>query len=75
MIVGRVNRSLVLVDPESTTPLKDAARLSPRGRRSFLIVENDDFGHLGEAVSFVLDRRGRSTALRYGPHTLVRADV
>ncbi len=75
LIVGRVNRSLVLVDPETTTPLKDAARLSPRGRRSFLIVENDDFGFLGEVVSFVLDRRGRSTALRYGPHTLVRADV
>jgi hypothetical protein len=75
VIVGRVHRSLVLVDPESATPLKDAARLSPRGRRAFLIVENDDFGHLGEAVSFVVDRRGRSTELHYGPHTLVRADV
>jgi D-alanyl-D-alanine carboxypeptidase len=75
MTVVRINRSLYLVDPEMTMPLVSAARLSPDGVRRFTIVEGDDYGHLGEEVSFAVDAAGRSVAMRYGPHTLHRADV
>jgi len=73
--VVRINRSLYLVDPEMTFPLASAARLLPGGPRSFTIVEGDDYGHLGEHVSFTVNRRGESTAMLYGPHTMFRADV
>jgi hypothetical protein len=58
-----------------TMPLAAAARLRPDGPRRFTIVEGDDYGHFGEEVSFAVDATGRSTAMRYGPHTLRRADV
>jgi len=74
-IVARINRSLYLVDPEMAFPLATAARLLPEGARSFTIVEGDDYGHLGEHVSFTVDRSGVCTAMIYGPHTLLRADV
>ncbi len=73
--VVRINRSLYLVDPEMAFPLASAARLLPDGARSFTIVEGDDYGHFGERVSFTVNRRGESTAMLYGPHTLHRADV
>ena len=73
--IVRINRSLYLLDPEMTMPLAAAARLLPSGARRFTIVEGDDYGHFGEEVSFSLDASGHSTAMRYGPHTLQRADV
>jgi D-alanyl-D-alanine carboxypeptidase len=73
--IVRINRALYLLDPEMTMPLAAAARLLPTGARRFTIVEGDDYGHFGEEVSFSLDASGRSTAMRYGPHTLQRADV
>lgn len=75
MTVVRINRALYLFDPETIMPLASAARLHPTGARRFTIVEGDDYGHFGEEVSFALDSRGHSTAMRYGPHTLHRADV
>lgn len=75
MLVARINRSLYLIDPEATIPLASAARLLPDGARRFTIVEGDDYGHFGEEVSFAVDGSGRSTAMKYGPHTLQRADV
>lgn len=75
LTIVRINRSLYLLDPEMTMPLAAAARLLPTGARRFTIVEGDDYGHFGEEVSFSLDTSGRSTAMRYGPHTLERADV
>jgi len=73
--IVRINRSLYLIDPEMTMPLAAAARLRPDGARRFTIVEGDDYGHFGEEVSFAVDAAGHSTAMRYGPHTLRRADV
>ena len=73
--IARINRSLYIIDPEMTMPLASAARLRPDGARRFTIVEGDDYGHFGEEVSFAVGAAGRSTALRYGPHTLRRADV
>jgi CubicO group peptidase (beta-lactamase class C family) len=75
MTVVRINRALYLFDSEMIMPLASAARLHPTGARRFTIVEGDDYGHFGEEVSFALDSRGHSTAMRYGPHTLQRADV
>ncbi len=75
LTVVRINRSLYLLDPEITMPLTAAARLHPDGARRFTIVEGDDYGHFGEEVSFAIDTAGRSTAMKYGPHTLRRADV
>jgi CubicO group peptidase (beta-lactamase class C family) len=75
MTVARINRALYLFDPEMIMPLASAARLHPTGARRFTIVEGDDYGHFGEEVSFAVDSSGRSTAMRYGPHTLLRADV
>lgn len=75
LTIVRINRSLYLLDPEMTMPLAAAARLLPEGARRFTIVEGDDYGHFGEEVSFTLDASGRSTSMRYGPHTLRRADV
>jgi CubicO group peptidase (beta-lactamase class C family) len=73
--IARINRSLYLIDPEMTMPLASAARLQPDGARRFTIVEGDDYGHFGEEVSFAVDAAGRSTSMRYGPHTLRRADI
>jgi hypothetical protein len=75
LTVARINRSLYLFDPEMPMPLAAAARLLPNGARRFTIVEGDDYGHFGEEVSFSVDSAGRSIAMRYGPHTLYRADV
>jgi CubicO group peptidase (beta-lactamase class C family) len=75
LTVARINRSLYLYDPEMPMPLAAAARLLPNGVRRFTIVEGDDYGHFGEEVSFAVDGVGRATAMRYGPHTLHRADV
>jgi D-alanyl-D-alanine carboxypeptidase len=75
MTIVRINRSLYLLDPSMMMPLAAAARLRPDGARRFTIVEGDDYGHFGEEVSFTLDAAGRSTAMRYGPHALRRADV
>ena len=75
LTVVRINRSLYLFDPEVTMPLAAAARLRPESARRFTIVEGDDYGHFGEEVSFAMDATGRSTAMRYGPHLLHRADV
>jgi len=73
--VVRINRALYLVDPDMVFPLASAARLFPDGPRSFTIVEGDDYGHLGEHVSFTLSRAGACTAMIYGPHRLQRSDV
>lgn len=75
MTIVRINRSLYLLDPSMMMPLAAAARLRPDGARRFTIVEGDDYGHFGEEVSFTMDAAGRSTAMRYGPHALRRADV
>ena len=75
IIVARINRALYLVDPTMTTPLASAARLRPDGARRFTIVEGDDYGHYGEEVSFSVNAAGKATALKYGPHTLRRADI
>jgi D-alanyl-D-alanine carboxypeptidase len=75
MTIVRINRSLYLLDPSMMMPLAAAARLRPDGARRFTIVEGDDYGHFGEEVSFTLDASGRSTAMRYGPHALRRADL
>jgi CubicO group peptidase (beta-lactamase class C family) len=75
MTVVRINRALYLIDPDVIMPLTSAARLHPTGARRFTIVEGDDYGHYGEEVSFAVDSRGRSTAMRYGPHPLRRADI
>jgi D-alanyl-D-alanine carboxypeptidase len=73
--IVRINRSLYLLDPSTMLPLAAAARLRPDGARRFTIVEGDDYGHFGEEVSFSVDAAGRASTLRYGPHTLHRADV
>jgi D-alanyl-D-alanine carboxypeptidase len=75
MTIVRINRALDLFDAELMMPLASAARLHPTGARRFTIVEGDDYGHFGEEVSFALDSSGHATAMRYGPHTLHRADV
>jgi hypothetical protein len=74
-IVARINRALFLVDPTDTAPLASAARLRPDGARRFTIVEGDDYGHYGEEVSFSVNTAGNATAIKYGPHTLRRADI
>ena len=74
-IVSRINRALYLVDPTDAAPLASAARLRPDGARRFTIVEGDDYGHYGEEVSFSVNTAGRTTSLKYGPHTLRRADI
>jgi D-alanyl-D-alanine carboxypeptidase len=73
--VVRINRSLYLVDSSEAAPLASAARLQPEGARRFTIVEGDDYGHFGEEVSFSLNAAGRCTSLKYGPHTMPRADI
>jgi D-alanyl-D-alanine carboxypeptidase len=73
--IVRINRSLYMIDPEMVMPLAAAARLHPDGARRFTIVEGDDYGHFGEEVSFGVDSAGRSISMRYGPHSLRRADV
>jgi hypothetical protein len=73
--VVRINRSLYLVDSAEAAPLTSAARLQPEGARRFTIVEGDDYGHFGEEVSFSLNAAGRCTSLKYGPHTMPRADI
>jgi CubicO group peptidase (beta-lactamase class C family) len=75
LTIVRINRSLYLLDPSMMMPLAAAARLRPDGARRFTIVEGDDYGHFGEEVSFTVGAAGRSTAMRYGPHTLQRADL
>ena len=73
--VVRINRSLYLMDPTENAPLASAARLRPDSARRFTIVEGDDYGHFGEEVSFNVSAAGKSTAMKYGPHTLRRADI
>jgi D-alanyl-D-alanine carboxypeptidase len=75
MTIARINRALYLFDPEMIMPLASAARLHPTGARRFTIIEGDDYGYFGEEVSFAVDSRGHSTSMRYGPHTLHRADI
>lgn len=67
LLVARINGSLFLVDPKEPSPLATAARLVPTGPRRFLIAEGDDFGHLGEVITFGVDRQGHVTSLKYGP--------
>jgi len=75
LLVARVNGSLHLVDHEEPSPLSKAARLEPLGPRRFRIVTGDDFGFLGEDVTFTSDRRGRITTLHYGAHAYTKEQI
>ncbi len=75
LLVVRINGSLFLVDPKEPSPLSVAARLVPKGKRRFLIAEGDDFGHLGEIITFGADRQGRIATLKYGPSLLIKESL
>jgi CubicO group peptidase (beta-lactamase class C family) len=76
MLVGRVNRSLYLIDPDDDRPMRVAARLAPVEEDSrFLICDHEDYGHRGEEIGFELGADGRATVLHYGGNSLARADV
>jgi CubicO group peptidase (beta-lactamase class C family) len=75
LMVSRINGSLFFVDPEDPEPLSSAARLEPRGKSRFLIASGDDFGFLGEEVTFHSDRRGKVTALLVGANLYQREDL
>jgi hypothetical protein len=72
--VARVNGSLFVMDPLAPSPLATAARLEPKSARRFLIADGDDFGFLGELVSFDADRSGRITKLHLGAHVFTREE-
>jgi CubicO group peptidase (beta-lactamase class C family) len=75
VLVSRINGSLYLVDPADPSPLAAAARLDPKGPKRFLVASGDDFGFLGEDVTFAADRRGRITTLHWGANVLTREDL
>jgi CubicO group peptidase (beta-lactamase class C family) len=67
-VVARINGSLFLLGPQDLTPFTNASRLEPKSRTRFRIAEGYDFGHLGEDVTFELDRRGNATTMHWGAH-------
>ena len=70
--VARINASLVIFDASSMLPLAAPDYLVPRGPRRFLISDGDDFGSVGEEVSFRVDRSGRVTTLVMGANSYER---
>jgi len=75
LLVSRINGSLFLIDPEDPAPLSSATRLEPKGKNRFLVATGNDFGFLGEHVTFRTDHKGRATTLRIGAHLLQREDL
>ena len=58
LLCARINGSLFLITPDDPAPLANALRLEPRGKHTFLIADGDDFGFLGEHVTFGVTRQG-----------------
>lgn len=75
LLVARVNGSLLMIEPEDANPIATAARLEPRGRDRYLIVDGDDFEFQGEDAVFLRDRRGAVTGLRLSGHVYEREDL
>ncbi len=75
LLVARMNGSLFLVEPDVESPLTAAARLEPRGKHRFLIVDGDDFEFLGEQAVFRADSRGKVNAVQIGAHVYHREDL
>jgi CubicO group peptidase (beta-lactamase class C family) len=75
LLVSRINGSLYLLEPSDVAPLANANRLEPRGKHTFLIAQGDDFGFLGETVSFGATRQGAIETLSIGANHFHREDV
>lgn len=74
-LVARINGSLYLIDPAAPDPFEEADRLVPLSQRRFAIVAGNDFGYLGEEVTFSIDRNGRVNTFTYGANVMTRADL
>ena len=73
LLVARVNGSLYLIYPQDPAPIEaPAARLVPTGAKRFVIESGDDFGFVGEEVTFLADGRGTITSLLWGAHRFIR---
>jgi len=71
VIIGRVNNSLYMIQPDEDRPMREPSRLAAvddEGR--FLIVDHDDYGHRGEELTFDFDDAGQVQALRNGRHIM-----
>ena len=75
VMVARINGSLFVFDASSPLPLSAPDRLVPMGPRRFLIADGDDFGNVGEELSFRIDRQGRVNAIVIGADVLERAVI
>jgi hypothetical protein len=76
VLVGRVNQSLYLIDPDDDRPMRVPSRLSPvddRGR--FLIADNADYGNRGEEVVFDVEQPGPARTLRVGWQPMTRVQI
>jgi CubicO group peptidase (beta-lactamase class C family) len=74
LLIARVNEVLYLVDPSAPSPFALPNRLEPLSRRRFRITSGDDFGYLGEEVTFDVDRSGRVNSFTYGANVVVREE-
>ena len=72
LLIARINGSLFMIEPDVEAPMAIAARLEPRGKHRFLIVDGDDFAFLGEEAAFRADARGRINSVQLGAHVYHR---
>ncbi len=75
LLVSRINGSLYLLEPSDASPLANPIRLEPRGKHTFLIAEGNDFGFLGETVTFGATRQGAIETLSMGANHYRREDL
>jgi hypothetical protein len=73
LVVGRVNHGLSVSSPSQ--PFSESSLLVPTGPLRFLVRAGNDFGFLGESISFRKDRRGAVTTLVWGAHEMARASL
>jgi CubicO group peptidase (beta-lactamase class C family) len=75
LLVSRINGSLYLLEPSEVSPLANPIRLEPRGKHTFLIAEGNDFGFLGETVTFGATRQGAIETVSIGANHFRREDL
>jgi CubicO group peptidase (beta-lactamase class C family) len=75
VLIGRVNNSLYMVDPDDDRPMRIPSRLSPVEQEPrFVIVDHNDYGNRGEQVVFEVDESGRGNVLRVGWQRSIRVE-
>lgn len=61
-----INKRLILFEPISERPLKGFYKTNYIGNHSFLIVEGDSFGNIGQEIKFQLNDKGEIKRLYEG---------